>query len=231
MTFGTVYTGLGGFDLGLASAGWACRFQAESDASLRALLSRHWPAARQHADAAAAVAHERETVDLLYAELPGGPCGWADAAGAPVMLALERAQWLLLEGSPAPWSEVRPTHEPLIACGWRVAYRLVVYATYGDDGGRSLVRKRLWMLASRVGNPSAACDALGLSPDVPEGKPPAAPGPVAEAPDAPVADLEGIRLLPDGWTAGLDEAAARAALAGAASPFLGYAVASVLAQA
>ncbi len=225
-TFGSLYTGLGGFDCGLVKAGYRCRWQAETDADLRAHLARRFPDARQHESAAAARSDEIADVDLVYAEIPLGSFGpeWAMPA---VEVALTRASWLLLDGSPAPWLEIGAPSVQLIAHGWRVSYRYIVYATDGPTG-RSLVRKRVWMLASRTGHPSAVMDLLHLDPDEPDGRPQPVPGVVGETDAAALADVEAIRMLPSGWTDGLPEADARDGLAGAASPAVGYAFGLVL---
>ena len=42
-TFGSLFAGVGGFDLGLERAGWQCGFQVEWDTNCQAVLARHWP--------------------------------------------------------------------------------------------------------------------------------------------------------------------------------------------
>ena len=43
LTFGSTFSGIGGFDLGFERAGMACRWQVEIDPKARAILKRHWP--------------------------------------------------------------------------------------------------------------------------------------------------------------------------------------------
>lgn len=42
-TFGSLFAGIGGFDMGMEQAGWDCKFQVEWDKHCRSVLDRHWP--------------------------------------------------------------------------------------------------------------------------------------------------------------------------------------------
>ena len=50
MTFGSLFTGIGGFDLGLERAGMKCLWQVEIDPYCNRVLERHWPGVKRYAD-------------------------------------------------------------------------------------------------------------------------------------------------------------------------------------
>jgi DNA (cytosine-5)-methyltransferase 1 len=50
MTFGSLFAGIGGMDLGLERAGMECRWQVEIAPYCRRVLAKHWPQVRRHDD-------------------------------------------------------------------------------------------------------------------------------------------------------------------------------------
>jgi DNA (cytosine-5)-methyltransferase 1 len=78
MTFGSLFSGIGGLDLGLERAGMECRFQVEIDPFCRKVLTKHWPEVPKYGDI-------RETTgeSLGYVDLMGGgfPCQDLSCAG------------------------------------------------------------------------------------------------------------------------------------------------------
>ena len=50
MTFGSLFAGIGGFDLGLERAGMRCVWQVEIDEYCRRVLTKHWPSVRRWDD-------------------------------------------------------------------------------------------------------------------------------------------------------------------------------------
>lgn len=48
LTFGSLFSGIGGLDLGLERAGWRCAFQVECDDYCQQVLRAHWPMVRRY---------------------------------------------------------------------------------------------------------------------------------------------------------------------------------------
>jgi DNA (cytosine-5)-methyltransferase 1 len=50
MTFGSLFAGIGGFDLGFERAGMTCKWQVEIDPYCQKVLAKYWPNVRRHDD-------------------------------------------------------------------------------------------------------------------------------------------------------------------------------------
>lgn len=50
LTFGSLFAGIGGFDLGLERAGMKCRWQVEIDPYCLKVLAKHWPDVKRYED-------------------------------------------------------------------------------------------------------------------------------------------------------------------------------------
>lgn len=77
MTFGSLFAGIGGFDLGLERAGMQCKWQVEIDDYATKVLEKHWPNVKRYRDVREA-GPELERVDLICG---GFPCQDLSVAG------------------------------------------------------------------------------------------------------------------------------------------------------
>src|SRR4030095_3747973 len=165
MTYGSLFSGIGGMDLGLERAGWECRWQVECDPFCLSVLERHWPDVPRFRDVRA-VGSELERVDLIAG---GFPCQDVSVAGARAGIGGERSglwsefarivsclrpRWVLVENVPGLRTQGadRVLHD-LEARGY-TAWASVVGARHVGAPHR---RDRVWI----VGLADAASDGRG----------------------------------------------------------------------
>ena len=92
MTFGSLFAGIGGFDLGLERAGMKCRWQVEIDAYAGSVLAKHWPGVTRWGDVRTFPVGDPADwqVDLICA---GVPCQPVSHAGKQKGASDERWMW------------------------------------------------------------------------------------------------------------------------------------------
>lgn len=73
MTFGSLFAGIGGMDLGLERAGMECRWQVEIDPFCRKVLAKHWPNVKRYEDVRTVDWRQVERVDFLCGGFPCQP--------------------------------------------------------------------------------------------------------------------------------------------------------------
>lgn len=78
MTFGSLFAGIGGFDLGFERAGMQCKWQVEIDPFCRKVLAKHWPDVTRFEDVRKVGSHNLEYVDVICG---GFPCQDISNAG------------------------------------------------------------------------------------------------------------------------------------------------------
>ena len=88
MTFGSLFAGIGGFDLGLERAGMECRWQVEIDDYASRVLAKHWPTVRRWNDVRTFPPEGDWHVDVVCG---GFPCQDISVAGKGAGLAGERS--------------------------------------------------------------------------------------------------------------------------------------------
>ena len=112
MRAGSLFSGIGGFDLGFKRAGMEVAWQCEIDKQARAVLARHWPGVPCYDDVTKLRGADLSRVDVLCG---GFPCQDISVAGKRAGLAGERSglwfefariagelkpQWVVIENVP-----------------------------------------------------------------------------------------------------------------------------------
>lgn len=88
MTFGSLFAGIGGFDLGFERAGLVCKWQVEIDDYATRVLEKHWPSVHRERDIRSCGRHNLERVDIICG---GFPCQDISYAGRGAGIEGERS--------------------------------------------------------------------------------------------------------------------------------------------
>jgi DNA (cytosine-5)-methyltransferase 1 len=158
LTFGSLFSGIGGLELGLERAGWRCVWQSEIDSYASAVLKRHWPNVPNLGDIT--------TIDWSTVERPslltgGYPCpAFSQAARgrnvAPDLwphmrdaIAALRPRWVLLENVAAHLGRgFSAVLADLHALGFDAEWSIVTACSVGA----SHTRRRLFCVAHANGD-------------------------------------------------------------------------------
>ena len=155
MRVGSLFSGIGGIDLGLERAGMKIAWQVEIDEWCRRVLTKHWPAVPKYGDIRSVGAHNLAAVDVLAG---GFPCQPVSHAGK--RQAQDDARWLWPEFARLV-RELRPRYVfvenvpglldgpmadvlgDLAACGYDAEWDCIPAAAVGALH----TRDRVWMVA------------------------------------------------------------------------------------
>jgi DNA (cytosine-5)-methyltransferase 1 len=88
LAVGSLFSGIGGIDLGLQRAGFEIKWQVEIDEYCQKVLGKHWPDVARHGDIRTVGKHNLEAVDLIAG---GFPCQDISNAGKQVGITGERS--------------------------------------------------------------------------------------------------------------------------------------------
>ena len=88
ITFGSLFAGIGGFDLGFERVGMSCKWQVEIDDYATKVLKKHWPDVHRERDITQCGRHNLEPVDVICG---GFPCQDISYAGRGAGLDGERS--------------------------------------------------------------------------------------------------------------------------------------------
>ena len=158
-TFGSLFAGIGGIDLGLERAGWAGRWQVEYEPFCQRVLAKHWPDVTRYGDIYDVDWGDVEPVDLIAGGFPCQP--WSNA-GQRKGLADDRWLWPEFERC---IRELRPRYVlvenvPGLLVGGGIDAVLGGLAALGYDTewesipasavGAPHLRYRVWIIAYRT---------------------------------------------------------------------------------
>ena len=87
-TYGSLFSGVGGFDMGFDQAGWDCKFQVEWDKHCTNILTKHWPDVPKWSDVSTVSGADLPPVDCI---IWGSPCQDMSVAGKRAGLDGERS--------------------------------------------------------------------------------------------------------------------------------------------
>src|SRR3990167_6826375 len=145
MKYASLFSGIGGFDLGFDRAGMECVLQVEQDNSCLGILARHWPKVKKVNDVRKI---KRVSADLICG---GFPCQDVSVAGKRAGLDGERSglwfefhrivtevrpRWVVVENVPGLLSsnagrDFAVILRGLVECGYGVCWRILDAQYFG----------------------------------------------------------------------------------------------------
>ena len=160
MKFGSLFAGIGGFDLGLERSGMTCQWQVEIEDYPTKILEKHWPEVHRERDIKECSGENLEPVDLICG---GFPCQDISVAGTGAGLAGERSglwyemhriisdikpRWVIVENVAALLSRgmdvvLRDLSQIGYDCEWHIISASAVGAPHR--------RERVWIIANASG--------------------------------------------------------------------------------
>lgn len=164
----SLFSGVGGFDLGFDRAGMECAGQVEYDEKARVVLARHWPDVKRMNDVREVQGNEFGTIDVIAG---GFPCQDVSVAGRRAGLAGERSGlwfefhriidrvkpgWVVIENVPGLLSshggrDFAVILRGLVECGYGVAWRILDAQYFGVPQ-----RRRRVFIVGHLGDGRAA---------------------------------------------------------------------------
>lgn len=159
-TMGSLFSGIGGFDLGFQRAGFEITWQVEISQYCRKVLARHFPDAERYADIRECGAHNLKPVDVICG---GDPCqrnsnAWRHGEGAEspagdfIRIVSELRPRVVIRENPSrlrsdapwPWHRFRGHLETL-------GYDVLPFRLRACCVGADIERERLFLLATLPG--------------------------------------------------------------------------------
>ncbi len=160
LSFGSLFAGIGGFDLGFERAGMVCKWQVEVDDYANRVLAKNWPHVRRWPDVRTWPQPDTEPVDIIVGGFPCQDISYAGAGAGldgersglwfefariirdvgPRFVVVENVAALLVRG-------VDRVLGTLANCGYDAEWSSIS----AGDIGAAQSRSRLWLVAYRSG--------------------------------------------------------------------------------
>ncbi len=176
MTVGSLFAGIGGFDLGFERAGFEIKWQVEIDPFCRAVLAKHWPDVRRYEDVRTVVGwgpqarmadavrvHSVQWLDEVDVIVGGFPCKQTSVAAAITgrrlgLAGVDSGLWrhmlrIIGELQPRFCVVENPISDALATVSGDLAnlgYGLSRYELEASDFGAPHLRRRVFLLADRM---------------------------------------------------------------------------------
>jgi len=161
MKFGSLFTGVGGFDLGFERAGMECAWQVEQDKFCNQVLDRRWPEVERYEDVRTVGKENLAAVDLICGGFPcqdlsvAGKRAGFDGARSGLWFEFERIidemrpKWAVIENVPGLFSSANGADfgvilKSLDEFGYGVAWRVLDSQYFGVPQRR----RRVFIVAS-----------------------------------------------------------------------------------
>ncbi len=156
LTFGSLFSGIGGLDLGLERAGLRCQWQVENDPYCIRVLTKHWPSLPRYGDVRELSGSALEAVDVICG---GFPCQPVSTAGRRQAQADPRWLWphfarlvdelspryVIVENVPGLWTTTGGAEvvSDLATLGYDIRWDRLFAATVGTPH----LRERVFIVA------------------------------------------------------------------------------------
>jgi DNA (cytosine-5)-methyltransferase 1 len=179
-TFGSIFAGIGGFDLGLERAGWKCSWQVESDPDCNKVLKALFPGAKRYLDAKTIDWTSLERVGLICGGFPCQPFSQA-ARGRRLGTADDRWLWPVMlraiEGLKPDAVVVEnvahidgPALKAVVSDMEARAYEVSILEVPACAFGHDHRRTRLWILGHTNGHGESGFPFDAEAPGLPKGR-------------------------------------------------------------
>jgi DNA (cytosine-5)-methyltransferase 1 len=161
ITFGSLFAGIGGFDLGFERAGMECRWQVEIETHRKRVLAKHWPKVRRWGDVRTWPQPDTERVDVICGGFPCQDISAANPKGKGLggsrsglwwefhrIIEAMQPAWVVIENSPVLRSRgLEQVLRALAAIGFDAEWHCVPAAAFGACHRRD----RIWIIANANG--------------------------------------------------------------------------------